>query len=204
MTGPHTDKQYISRIAHHEAGYAVALLIYARELGYRDQVIRGIRLDVGDKGGLVDHHGIVRKHSSGVVSASEKLSSELVVRFNTRHDRLRVCRFMDALIVAALAGPTAELVFIDAPYKCVYEGNPQSACGDLNAARTYNVQRKKLGVRYKSWRSLYDAALPLVQEHWPIIHSLASVLVDHGEMDGKAVEEFITSRSSASHERLAA
>ncbi|MNV63467.1 hypothetical protein D3C71_1560630 [compost metagenome] len=111
---------------------------------------------------------------------------------------------MDALIVVALAGPTAELVFSDAPYKCVYAGNPKSACGDLNAARTYNDQRKKLGVRYKSWRSLYDATLPLVEKHWPTIQSLAAVLVDHGEMDGKAVEEFISSLISASHERLAA
>lgn len=199
-----TDKVYLSRMAHHEAAHAVALMVYAAELDYHQEVILGMKLDSHGEGELLDYCGNVVKNCRALVTASEGWLDQLKVWSDTKEDRSRACRFAEAHIVSLLAGPTAELVLLDAPYKCVYSTNPQGCDGDLEPAMKLNLHRRKLGVRYQSWRSLYDAALPLVQEHWSIIQSLAALLVKHGELDGRTVEDFIKARLLPAPQLLAA
>lgn len=199
-----TDPEYMSQAAHHEAAHAVALMVLARELGFRCDVILGMKLDTDGKGELIDFHGNIVKNCRALVTVRKGWMDELKVYFDTKEDRRRACRFAEAHIVALLAGPTAQLVFTDAPYKCVYSTNPQGCEGDLRKVYTLNRSRRTLGVRYKSWRSLYDAALPLVQEHWQIIQALAALLVQHGELDGLTVEAFVASLLPVHDQRLAA
>lgn len=199
-----TDDDYMGQTAYHEAAHAVALMVFAADLGYRGNVILGAKLDTDGAGELIDYRGLLRKDCRALITVSDGWISEFNVWLDTKEDRRRACKFVEAHIVALLAGPTAELVLTDAPYKIVYETNPRGCEDDLIQARQYARARRSFGVRYKSWRALYEVALPLVLEHWSTIEALAALLLERGELDGRAVEEFINSRLDPADELLVA